>query len=117
MSSKRFYLKVTWRNYDYYLYASSRLDGFYVSWHLVLKHSFYQLLLYKIPITGYKLGKKVFPKTNNKIKMALIFMNCAHGSILKIIDTIICKQRLNNLTEKDRVPIVDKVYRKLDYVY
>jgi type II secretory pathway component PulF len=111
-SSKRTYLRVTWKDYDYDICAAPFGNGFFISWWLLYKNSFWQLFLFRVPFIGTWLVKKLFPITYYKIDTASMFMSYAQSSVLKIVDTITNNKGVKALSENERKPILKDIFKR-----
>ncbi len=111
-SKKRTYLRVTWKDYDYDICAAPFGNGFFVSWWLLYKNSFWQLLLLRIPFLGNWLVKILFPVTYYKIDTASMFMSYAQSSVLKIVDSITKLEGVKSLSETKRKPILNDIFKR-----
>ena len=111
-SSKRTYLRASWKEYQYDICAAPFAKGFFISWWLLYKNSLGQLLVSKIPFVGGWLARKLFPVTYYKIDTASMFMSYAHAAVLKVVDNITNKQGIRSLSETERKPILNDVFRR-----
>jgi hypothetical protein len=111
-SSKRIYLRATWKDVEYYICASPFAHGFYISWWLFTRKSFFQMLLSKIPFIGGFLERKFYPATFHTIDTSSMFMTYAQNSVLKIIDNITTEQGIKGLSEIDRKPIMKDLFKR-----
>ncbi|WP_335973303.1 hypothetical protein [Gaetbulibacter jejuensis] len=111
-SSKRTYLRVTWKDYDYDICAAPFGNGFFISWWLLYKNSFWQLLLFRLPFVGSWLVKKLFPITYYKLDTASMFMGYAQSSVLKIVDTITNNKGIKALSENERKPVLKDIFNR-----
>jgi len=109
-SSKRRYIRVKWKEYQYDICAAPFGNGFFISWWLLYKNSIGQLLISKIPFIGNWLTKKLFPITYYKIDTASMFMTYAQSSVLKVIDDITNDKGVRALSETDRKPILNNIF-------
>lgn len=112
LSIKRRYLRVSWKDYDYDICGFPFGKGFFISWWLLYKNSLGMLLISKIPFIGDWLTKKLFPITYYKIDTASIFMTYAQSAVLKVIDTITNDKGIRALTENERKPILNNIFRR-----
>lgn len=111
-SKKRTYLRVSWKDYDYDICAAPFGNGFFVSWWLLYKTSFWQLLLLRTPLFGSWLVKTLFPITYYKIDTASMFMSYAQSSVLKIVDNITKSEGIKSLSETERKPILNDIFKR-----
>lgn len=108
---KRIYLRISWKDYEYYVCAAPFGRGFFVSWHLVFKDSPFQVLIYKTPLIGTWLHRKLFTKTFYQIDTAQMFMTYAHQSVLKVIEDIIQEKGVR-WNDKEKKPILNDIFRR-----
>lgn len=111
-SSRRTYLRVEWKSYQYDICAAPFGKGFFISWWLLYKNSFWQIFIAKIPFIGSWLDRKWFPITYYKIDTASMFMTYAQNSVLKVIDVISKEKGLRSLTENERKPILKDIFKR-----
>jgi hypothetical protein len=111
-SSKRKYLRVTWKDYQYDICAAPFGKGFFLSWWLLYKKSVIQLVICKIPFVGVWLENILFPTTYYKIDTASMFMSYAQQSVLNVLDTIAVTKGSKMLTENERKPFLNDIYKR-----
>lgn len=109
-SSRRRYIRVKWKEYQYDICAAPFGNGFFISWWLMYKNSVGQIIISKIPFIGEWLNKKLFPVTYYKIDTASMFMTYAQSSVLKVIDEITKDQGTRSLSETDSKPILNNIF-------
>lgn len=112
LSSKRTYLRVSWKDYEYDICAAPFGNGFFVSWWLLYKDSFWQRFITRIPFIGSWLARKLFPVTYYKIDTASMFMSYAQSSVLKTLETITENKGTRALTEMERKPIMQDIFKR-----
>jgi len=110
--SKRRYLRVSWKDYEYYICAAPFGKGFFVSWHLIYKDSPFQVFIAKIPFVGTWLADKLYHITFYKRDTASMFMTYAQQSVLKVIDDITKNKGIRSLSEDQRKPILNNVLKR-----
>lgn len=108
---KRKYLRITWKDYDYYVCAAPFGKGFFISWHLVYKDSPFQMFINKIPFVGLWLTNRLFHITFYKRDTASMFMTYTHQSVLKVIENITKEQGMR-LTEQEKKPILNNIFKR-----
>ncbi len=111
-SSRRRYLRILWKDYQYDICAAPFGDGFFVSWWLKYKTSIGQILINLIPFIGGWLVRKIFPITYYKIDTASMFQTYCHQSVLKVIDDITRDTRVRVMTEDERKPILKDIFKR-----
>ena len=111
-SSRRWYLRVTWKEYQYDICAAPFGKGFFLSWWLLYKNSLLQILILKIPFIGFWLQKKLFPTTYYKIDTASMFMSYAQQSVLNVLDNIATTKGIRMLNTDERKPILNSVFKR-----
>jgi hypothetical protein len=104
--SKRRYLCVSWKDYEYFICAAPFANGFFISWHLVYDDSGMKIFISKIPFIGTWLADKLYHITFYKRDTASMFMTYTHQSVLKVIDDITNQKGVRKLTENERTPQV-----------
>ena len=112
MSSSRLYLRVTWRDYQYDICGAPFGKGFFISWWMLYKSSFGQILISNIPFIGGWLAKKLYPVTYYRSDTASMFMSYAQQSVLKVIEDITKDTGLRALSEADKKPILNDIFKR-----
>ena len=110
-SSKRLYLRVEWKNYQYDMCCAPFGDGMFLSSWLLYKTSFGQKLLNKIPFIGGWLVRKFYRMTYYKIDTASMFLKYCHNSMLKVADDI-TKESGVRINDSDRKPILKDIFKR-----
>ena len=111
-SSRRSYLRATWKEYQYDICAAPFGKGFFISWWLLHKNSIGQLIISKIPFFGGWFSRKLYPVTYYKIDTASMFMTYAQAAVLKVIDDITKSQGVRALSEQERKPTLQDIFRR-----
>lgn len=111
-SPTRTYLRATWKEYQYDICAAPFGKGFFISWWLLYKNSIGQLLVSKIPFVGGWLARKLYPVTYYKVDTASMFMTYAQNAVLKVIDDITTNKGVRSLTEAERKPILNDIFKR-----
>ena len=111
-SSRRSYLRATWKEYQYDICAAPFGKGFFISWWLLYKNSIGQLIISKIPFVGGWLARKLYPVTYYKIDTASMFMTYAQAAVLKVIDDITKSQGVRALSEQERKPTLQDIFKR-----
>ena len=112
ISSRRAYLRVTWKGYQYDVCGAPFGNGFFISWWLLYKNSFGQTLVSKVPFIGGWLAKKLYPITYYKIDTASMFMTYAQASVLKVVDEITKLHGVRLLSEQERKPTLQDIFKR-----
>lgn len=111
LSSRRLYLRVEWKEYQYDMCAAPFGKGFFLSWWLLYKTSIGQIVTYKIPFIGAWLVKKWYPVTHYKVDTASMFMTYCHSSVLKVVKEI-TKDAGIRLSEQEAKPILKDIFKR-----
>lgn len=112
MSHSRIYLRATWKGYQYDICACKFGNGFFVSWWLLYKDSFWKILVSKIPFVGGALAQKLYPVTYYRIDTASMFMSYAQFSVLKVIDEVTSSKGIRAMSEADRKPLLNDIFKR-----
>lgn len=110
-SSKRRYIRVSWKNYQYDICAAPFGEGFFISWWLLSKTPIFKILITRIPYVGEWIVRKIYPVTYYKIDTASMFMTYCQSSVLKVIDEI-TKDTGFRLSDSDRKPTMKNVFKR-----
>lgn len=109
---KRIYLRVRWKDVEYYICASPFAHGFYISWWLFARKTFFQKVVSRVPFIGGFLERKFYPATFHTVDTSSMFMTYAQNSVLKIIDEITKEQGIKGLSELERKPIMKDLFKR-----
>ncbi|MFY0630011.1 MAG: hypothetical protein JXR05_06490 [Flavobacteriaceae bacterium] len=109
--TKRRYLRVSWKDYEYFICAAPFGNGFFVSWSLIYNDSPLKTFIAKIPFVGQWIADKLFHITFYKRDTASMFMTYAQQSVLKVIDDV-TKEKGVRLSEQDRKPILNDIFSR-----
>lgn len=112
LSSKRIYLRVLWKSYQYDICGAPFGNGFFISWWLLYKQSQAELLIAKIPFIGLWLARKLYPATYYSIDTASMFMTYANASVQKVIKEITEEKGVRALSESEQKPILNDIFKR-----
>lgn len=112
VSSSRIYLRAHWKNYQYDICSANFGKGFFISWWLLYKDSIWKIIISKIPFVGGWIAQKLFPITYYSIDTASMFMSYAQSSVLKVINDITEDKGTRALTENERKPILNDIFKR-----
>lgn len=104
-SSRRRYIQVDWKEYQYNICAAPFGDGFFISWWLLKRLSWIQITISLL--LGVWIARKLFPVTFYRIDTASMLMKYAQKSVLKVIDEITDGKGVRVMTEDERKPILN----------
>jgi len=110
-SSRRLYLRVEWKNYQYDMCCAPFGDGLFLSSWLIYKTSIGQIIISRIPFIGGWLERKFYRVTYYKIDTASMFMTYCHNAMLKVADDI-TKDSGVRIKEEDRKPILKDIFKR-----
>lgn len=111
-SFKRTYLRATWKEYQYDICAAPFGKGFFISWWLLYKNSLWKILIAKIPFVGKWLARSLYPVTYYSVDTASMFMTYAQSAVLKVIKDITDEKGVRALTEAERKPILNDIFKR-----
>ena len=112
-SKQRLYLRVSWKQYTYdCCLAPFGTKNTFVSWWLYSEKTGFESLLSKVPFVGAYLSKAFFPETYYTHDTASMFMTYAQASIQKVIDDITTEKGLRPLSENQKKPILQDVFKR-----
>jgi len=112
LSTKRLYLRVTWKNYTYDCCCAPFGNGTFISWWMFSERKDIEGLIAKIPFIGGFLVNFFFPTTYYKIDSASMFRTYAQASVLKVIDEITKDKGVRSLSESERKPILQDIFKR-----
>lgn len=110
-SASRLYLKISWKEYNYYMCVAPFGDGVFMSSYLFYKQRKRELIVNAIPFVGPLVLKKLFPVTMYRIDSASMYMTYCHDAMTKVIDEI-TKETGFRLSENDRKPTIKNVFKR-----
>ena len=111
-SSKRTYLRATWKEYQYDICAAPFGKGFFISWWLLYKNSILQIIVSRIPFIGVWLNHFLFPITYYKVDTASMFMSYCQQAVLNVIDHITADKGIREITAEERKPILNNIFKR-----
>jgi len=112
LSSKREYLRLSWKEYQYDICSAPFGKGFFISWWLTMKQTNAEMLVSKIPFLGGWLSKKFYPITYYRMDTASMFMSYAHQAVMNVMDEITKDKGVRSLTEKERSPQIRDLFSR-----
>lgn len=112
LSSKRLYLRVTWKKYTYDFCCAPFGSGTFFSWWLYSEKTGIEALLSRIPFIGEYLANFFYPTTYYSIDSASMFMTYAQSSVLAMIDFVTKEQGLRELSQDERKPIMRDIFKR-----
>ncbi|WP_323787704.1 hypothetical protein [Psychroserpens sp.] len=110
-SSKRLYLRILWKNYQYDVCCAPFGDGLFLSSWLMYRTSVWQIIISHIPFIGGWLIRKFYKITYYKVDTASMFMTYCHQTVLKITDEI-TKESGIRISDADRKPILKDIFKR-----
>lgn len=112
LSTKRLYLRVKWKNYTYDCCCAPFGNGTFISWWMYSEKTGFEALISKIPFIGGALVRAFFPVTYYTVDTTSMFMTYAQASVLKVIDDITKSQGVRLLSEQERKPILQDIFKR-----
>ena len=112
LSTKRLYLRVSWKNYTYDCCCAPFGNGTFFSWWMFSERKDIENLISKMPLIGKFLVNFFFPTTYYKIDSVSMFRSYAQSSVLKVIDDITKEKGVRILTESERKPILKDIFKR-----
>ncbi len=110
--SRRKYLKISRKDYEFYICAAPYGRGFFVSWHLIYDDSGLKVFISKIPFIGTWLVNRFFHTTFYYRDTASMFMTYTHQSVLSVINQITNEKGVRDLSEDERKPVLNDVFKR-----
>lgn len=111
-SSRRKYLRIEWKDYQFDFCSAPFGKGFFVSWWLLHKNPIMKLIIGRMPFIGKWLVKKWYPITYYKIDTASMFMTYCQSAIQQVIKDITLEKGMRVLTENERKPILNNIFKR-----
>ncbi|REE80680.1 hypothetical protein BX611_2330 [Lutibacter oceani] len=112
LSTKRLYLRVSWKNYNYDCCCAPFGNGTFFSWWMFTERKDIEGLIYKIPFIGRFLANFFFPTTYYKIDSTSMFRSYAQASVLKVIDEITKEKGIRLLNDSERKPTMKDIFKR-----
>lgn len=107
LSAKRIYLRVRRKNQIFDICAAPFGTDFFISWWFGELEG----CLSSIPIIGW-LIRKFLPNTYYQMDTALMFQEIIRLAVLTVMDEIIKAKGLRSLTESERKPNINQLFKK-----
>lgn len=111
LSAKREYLRVRWHDYIFDVCAAPFGNGFFISWWLGEKVNYFQSLIMMIPYLGGIIIRLFKPVNFYVIDTSLMFQEFIHSAVLEVLDQTTNASGLRALSESERKPIMQKIFR------
>lgn len=111
-SGVRLYLKITWKEFDFYICGAPFGKGFFVSYWLIYRHSGFQIILSKIPAVGHRLLKLLYPDTFYRYDTASMFIIYGDNVVKSVVDAIMKEKGMRLIPDEDRKPIMRKIFAR-----
>ncbi|MCB0537038.1 MAG: hypothetical protein KDE33_05865 [Bacteroidetes bacterium] len=111
-SYSRFYLKVVWKDYAFYICAAPFYQNFFVSYWIMNRSTIAQILISRIPFFGDWLLRNLYPVTFYKIDTASMLLSYVHSATLKVYDEITTNSGVRALSEEERKPILNDIFKR-----
>jgi hypothetical protein len=111
VSSRRLYLRVSWKSYHYDVCCAPFGDGLFLSSWTIMRISMSQRIIRRIPFIGRWLERKFYRITYYKIDTASMFMTYCHQTMMTILDDI-TKECGYRIKEADRKPILKDIFKR-----
>lgn len=103
LSANREYLRIKHKEYIFDVCAAPHGTGFFVSWWLGEKTSFFRELLSRIPVIGPFFEKIPIQKTYYEMDTENMFKEGIHSSITEAMDLITKSKGTRGLTDLERL--------------
>lgn len=108
-SAKRVYLQILWEDLEYNICCAVFVDSTFFSSWLLVRNSFFQGLVLKIPFIGKWLYNKMYPQTFYKSDTTSIFMTYVHNMLISTIEEI-TKETGIRMSDTDKKPILKNIF-------
>lgn len=111
-SGARMYLKVTWKEFDFYICGAPFGKGFFVSYWLIYRNSAFQILLSKIPAVGHRLVKLLYPDTFYRHDTASMFVTYGDTVVKSVVDAIMKEKGMRLIPDEQRKPMMKNIFTR-----
>ncbi len=111
-SAKRTYLRVRRKEHIFDICAAPFGSGFFFSWWLGEKVSFFWSLVMLIPFLGMRLMSTFRPQTYFRHDTALMIQQSISSAVHEVIDGITKAKGLRTLSEVERKPIMSDFFKR-----
>jgi hypothetical protein len=111
-SAKREYLRVQRREHIFDICAAPFGNGFFVSWWLGERISFFWSLMLMIPFLGIPMMNYFRPQTYYRYDTALMFQQSISSAVHEVIDGITKAKGLRTLSELEKKPILSDFMKR-----
>lgn len=111
-SGTRKYLKISWKEFDFYVCGAPFGKGFFVSYWLIYRNSAFQILLSKIPVVGHRLVKLLYPDTFYRHDTASMFITYGDAVVKSVLDNIMKEKGIRLISDEERKPIMRNIFNR-----
>ncbi len=111
-SAKRTYLRVQRKEHIFDICAAPFGSGFFFSWWLGERISWFWVLVMLIPFLGIQLMATFRPHTYFRHDTALMFQDSISSAVHEVIDGITKARGLRTLSELERKPIMSDFFKR-----
>lgn len=111
LSHSRNYLRIRWKEYNYYVCVASYGDGLFLSWWLFKKQRKREIIVNLIPVFGAWLLEKLYPVTMYRIDTASMYMSYCHNAMKQVLKEITEKTGFR-LSENESKPVVKDYFKR-----
>ena len=105
-SANRLYLRVSRKDHYFDICGAPFGKGYFISWWLVAYPRGCLLIFEEIPYIGGVIKVLFNPITYYKLDTTMMFQQCVHGAVMKVVDAITEERGIRALTETQRKPIM-----------
>jgi len=111
-SSRRRYLRIYWKDLHFDVCAAPFGKGFFLSWWLVYRYTFWEWVIILIPFFGFWLHSILYKSTYYKHDTGTMFMKYVHQCVLEIFDELTISHGVRLLPEDERKPIMNDIFNR-----
>jgi len=113
LSAKREYLRFRRKEHIFDICAAPFGTDFFVSWWLGESLNLFWRIILSIPYLGRIIRNLFCPLTYYQVDTALMFEGSIHKGVLEVVDGMSEANGLRALSENERKPVMDRLYKKL----
>ena len=111
-STRRLYLRITWKGYTYDCCCAPFASGTFFSWWLFSEKTGLNALFCRIPFIGEYLSSFFFPDTYYKSDTASMFMTYTQSAMQNMIESITTNKGIRGLSEMEKKPVMRDIFKR-----
>ena len=103
-------MRVTRKTIVFDIYAALYGNGMFIAWWLGETQPGVLDLFTELPLVGRAIESFIHPTTCYSLDASAYFQRSIHNSVLEVVDSLTDTNNLRELSEEERVPLLDNYY-------